>query len=139
MAITPDNPLGMGPSAKLGEKPAPDFRRPKRADKEPVTVWDPEGNPHTVARGNYNDALSRPGWSNRPPKSAAAEVNDQAPEDEKAEPDQGVSPEQTAVDEAMDALNALRTEAEVLGVTVDARWGKKRLAAEIEKAKTASA
>lgn len=139
MAVTPDNPLGMGPSAKLGEKPAPDFRRPRKPEHTLVTVWDPEGNPHQVKRVNYNDAISREGWSARAPKAAKApdDADDQAPEVENSEPDQGVSPEQTELDQALDAMNALRAEASELGVNVDQRWGKKRLATEIAKAKAA--
>lgn len=138
MAVTPDNPLGMGPSAKLGEKPTPDFRRPKRPDKAIVIVWDAEGTPHNIARGNLHDALSRPGWSIRSPAAKQFAAENQASEDDNTEPDQGSSPEQTELDTAMDALNELRIEAEALGVTVDQRWGKKRLAAEIEKAKAVS-
>lgn len=137
MAVSEDNPLGMGPSAKLGEKPTPNFKRPAGPEHTFVTVWDAEGNPHKVTRSNFNDAISRDGWTARPPKpvAAATEPDDQAPVSENTEPDQGVSPEQTELDTAMDALNALRAEAEVLGITVDQRWGKKRLSAEIEKAK----
>lgn len=134
MAVSEDNPLGMGPSAPIG-KPEPDFTRPKGRDKAIVTVWDPEGNPHQVTRGNLHDAISRPGWSPRPPASEVEDISDEDQEIADTDPDQGSNPDKTELDEAMTALQALRDEAEALGVKVDARWGKKRLSEEINSAK----
>lgn len=133
-----DNPLNMGPSAKLGDKPAPNFKRPVSIEKQLVSVWDPEGKEHKVMRQNANDLVRHAKWSRSPPfVPNAAEADDQADEAKNTDPDQGVSPDVTELDEAMTALQALRDEAEALGVKTDARWGKKRLTAEIEAAKAA--
>lgn len=135
-----DDPLNMGPSAKLGEKPKANFTRPVSIERQTVSVWDPEGNEHKVMRQNANDLIRHAKWSAKPPLvkviSADETVDDQT---ENTDPDQGVSPDVTELDEAMTALQALRDEAEALGIKVDARWGKKRLTTEIEAVKPAVA
>lgn len=132
MAVTPDNPLNMGPSMKLGEKSKANFTRPVSIERQFVSVWDPEGNEHKVMRQNANDLIHHAKWSAKPPIVKVISADETETNlAENTDPDQGVSPDVTELDEAMTALQALRDEAEALGIKVGARWGKKRLTTEI--------
>jgi hypothetical protein len=123
------------PSAKIGgTKEKPSFKRETSPEKKMVTVFDKEGNPHSVSRQNANDLVRHVGWSWRPKGEAEVLEADEVVETSE-DPDQGEAERQTEIDTAMEALQALRDEATALGVAVDNRWGKKKLTEAIKAAK----
>jgi hypothetical protein len=108
-----------------------------------VTVYDLEGNPHECMRQVANDRVRILGWTwGTKEEGAPAALTDDPVEaqevvveveaEAKAEAE-AKEPNETEL--ALAYLESLREEAESLGVNVDARWGKKRLTAEIDKAK----
>lgn len=128
-------------SAPIGGHPQATPRRVS-LEREIVTVYDPEGNPHQCMRQVANDRVKILGWSwgsreEGAPESQADDpverVDEVAVEVEAEAEAAAKEPNETEL--ALAYLESLREEAESLGVKVDARWGKRRLTAEITKAK----
>lgn len=129
-------------SAPIGGHPQATPRKVS-LEREMVTVYDPEGVPHECMRQVANDRVKILGWSwGSKEEGAPASLTDdpvETPEVE-AEPDvedkaEAAAKEPNETELALAYLESLRDEAESLGVKVDSRWGKKRLTAEIAKAK----
>lgn len=129
--LSNSNPLNMGPSPEIGGIPKSN-NRAVPVEKQMVTVYDPNGDAHEVLRQNANDLVRHAGWSRAPKAPVAQEVVEDG-ESGSSKAKQAEA-DNTALENAMDALNNLRAEAAAVGVDVDSRWGKKRLVEEIEKA-----
>jgi hypothetical protein len=135
-----------GPSSKLGSpKSAPAVM--VDTHQKIVTVYDKEGRSHKVQRHAANDLVNHCGWSWGP--DAPKESSAPASQGEGEVPSPSVEPDGEGdglTDDAPDAppppseLDVLRAKyKEVTNTDADSRWGKKRLAEEIEKLEKAPA
>lgn len=94
-----------------------------------IDVWSPEGVKKTLTQLNARDYVRSRGYTLQSPVQdapATAEGTDYS-----SPPICGTG---AAPNPALDALNDLRKRAEALGVTVDNRWGTRRLNEEIATA-----
>lgn len=110
-------------------------------EKVMVEVVSPEGEVVLVSRQNANDLVRFNGYQLKGPPApkAPAVAVEVAPVEPVSIPGEkfetGAEHNADALAEVMADLAALRQTAEELGIKVDSRWGKKRLNAEIDKAR----
>lgn len=99
----------------------------KRPSEPTLTIVSPDGEVVTMVHFNARDLINHKGWKEVRKQKTADDVV--ADDDAADQAGQGV--ESKEVHEELQGLRDMLTEA---GVKVDARWGKKRLMEEIEKA-----
>lgn len=106
-----------------------------------VQVISPDGEAHWFSPSNARDLVRRnEGWriaapANITPWDASTTVAVAKPVEQRSE----VTTDEKKPGEPTNELETLRVEADGLGIPYDLRWGKRRLAAEIETAKELAA
>jgi hypothetical protein len=112
------------------------YPKPPRRAVPQLDVWSPEGVKETHDHNNARDLVRSCGYTLHNPGIVAADV---PPENEEFRSPEigGVPGMDEAPNPTLDALNALRARAEGLGITVDNRWGTRRLNELIAEAEAA--
>lgn len=135
-------------SPKISGHPnRPASSRTVSIDKQIVSVYTPEGETVECERHVANDYVRTRGYlwekpdEGRIAAAALAREAADAPPEIVPEVEKRVEVDARALTLealALEGLEALRTEAEELGIVVDKRWGKKRLTDRIAQAKRAA-
>ena len=108
---------------------------PPSARATTLTVWSPEGVKEVHSTLNARDLVRSRGYTLRSPRGAVEVTKSDGDDAVVAAGDYAET--EAHANAAMEALTALRKQAEDLGVVVDNRWGTKRLNEEIAAKKGA--